>query len=215
LGLTSPRPVARLYGSNGTSWQPRWVETPAGPCPTTLELADAIKQERERVEVAPSVTATIVAETPVYSAGGSDLAPFRVVTMTPLDREGRQLLHYAAMANDPAKVAERLAAGDDANLGDRMGMTPLHLACQEGATAAASLLLDAGANVDQPNKHGNTPLFVAVFNSRGRGDVIRLLRSRGANPLYVNKAGQTPLGLAQTIGNYDVAQFFSDIAGIE
>jgi len=90
-------------------------------------------------------------------------------------------------------------------------MTPLHLACQEGATAAASLLLDAGANVDQPNKHGNTPLFVAVFNSRGRGDVIRLLRSRGANPLYVNKAGQTPLGLAQTIGNYDVAQFFSDL----
>ncbi len=48
--------------------------------------------------------------------------------MTPLDREGRQLLHYAAMANDAAKVAARLAAGDDANLGDRMGMTPLHLA---------------------------------------------------------------------------------------
>ena len=131
--------------------------------------------------------------------------------MTPLDLEGRQPLHYAAMTNDAAEVAERLAAGDDVNLGDRMGITPLHLACQEGATAAAVVLLDAGANVNQPNKHGNTPLFVAVFNSHGRGDLIRLLRSRGANPLYLNKAGQTPLGLARTIGNYDVAQFFSDL----
>ena len=131
--------------------------------------------------------------------------------MTPLDREGRQPLHYAAMANDAAKVAQRLAVGDDANLGDRMGMAPLHLACQEGATPAATVLLDAGANVNQPNKAGNTPLFVAVFNSRGRGDLIRLLRSRSANPLYVNKAGQTPLGLARTISNYDVAQFFSDL----
>ncbi len=155
-------------------------------------------------------TATIVAERPCIP-WESYLAQFIVAAMTPLDREGRQPLHYAAMANDSAKVAERLAAGDDANLGDRMGMTPLHLACQEGATTAAALLLDAGANVNRPNRHGNTPLFVAVFNSRGRGDLIRLLRSRGANPLYVNKAGQTPLGLARIIGNHDVAQFFSDL----
>jgi ankyrin repeat protein len=61
------------------------------------------------------------------------------------------------------------------------------------------------------NEHGNTPLFVAVFNSRGRGDLIRLLRASGADPRKENVHGQTPLGLARLIGNYDVAQFFSDL----
>ncbi len=72
-------------------------------------------------------------------------------------------------------------------------------------------LLDAGASVDVENTYGNTPLFVAVLNSRGRGDIIGLLRSRGADPLHVNASGQTPVGLARLIANYDVAQFFSDL----
>ena len=73
------------------------------------------------------------------------------------------------------------------------------------------MLLDGGAAVDQPNAFGNTPLLVAVFNSRGEGDLIRLLRERGADPLIANTSGQTPVGLARLIGNYDVAQFFSDL----
>src|SRR5438309_11499733 len=40
--------------------------------------------------------------------------------------------------------------------------------------------------------HGNTPLWTAVFNSRGDGDVIRLLRSHGADSRHVNAAGRTP-----------------------
>lgn len=59
---------------------------------------------------------------------------------------------------------------------------------------------------------GNTPLFVAVFNSKGRGDLISLLRERGADPLKANKSGQTPAGLARLIGNYDVARLFEDVA---
>lgn len=72
-------------------------------------------------------------------------------------------------------------------------------------------LLDLGAMVDPTNSFGNTPLFVAVFNSRGRREMINLLRSRGANPLHPNEAGQTPLGLARLIGNYDVARYFDDL----
>jgi hypothetical protein len=58
------------------------------------------------------------------------------------------------------------------------------------------------------NAHGNSPLFVATFNSRGRGDLIGLLLSDGANPDLVNRHGQSPRGLAGLIANYDIGQFF-------
>jgi ankyrin repeat protein len=131
--------------------------------------------------------------------------------MAVLDREGRSPLHYVAMANRPTETEERLAAGDDPSLGDRRGFTPLHLAAQAGSLEPARMLLDYGAEVDPVNTFGNTPLFVAVFNSRGRGDIIALLRERGADPFRVNNYGQAPVELARLIGNYDVAQFFADL----
>jgi ankyrin repeat protein len=69
----------------------------------------------------------------------------------------------------------------------------------------------SGARVDPVNRHGNTPLWDAVFNSKGRGELIELLRAAGADPRYANAAGQTPLSLARLIANYEVAQFFSDL----
>jgi uncharacterized protein len=130
-----------------------------------------------------------------------------------VDAAKRTPLHYAALENNVVRVSELLARGADPNANDAEGFTPLHLAAQENALDAAKMLLDNGATVDPANAHGNTPLFVAVFNSRGRGELIGLLRSRGADPLRRNRAGQTPLGLARLIANYDVAQFFSDLLG--
>ncbi len=73
------------------------------------------------------------------------------------------------------------------------------------------MLLDCGAQVDAVNVFGNTPLFVAVFNSKGRGQLITLLREKGADPYKANRARQTPIGLARLIANYDVAHFFADL----
>jgi uncharacterized protein len=112
--------------------------------------------------------------------------------MSERDREGRLPLHYAAMENNVAQTEERLALGDDPNLGDRRGFTPLHSAAQEGALDTARVLLDHGAEVDKVNIYGNTTLFVAAFNSRGRGDIIALLRERGADPFKAYNYGKTP-----------------------
>lgn len=131
--------------------------------------------------------------------------------MTDVDPEGRIPLHYAAMANDVDVIRASLVAGADPNFGDKLGFTPLHLAVQEGSLDAARVLVEHGADIDRKNSVGNTSLFVAVFNSRGRGDLISLLRERGADPFSVNNSGQTPIGLARLIGNYDVAQFFADL----
>lgn len=127
-----------------------------------------------------------------------------------VDRDGRLPLHYAAMTNSVPEALARLEAGDDPNLQDRLGFTPLHMAAQQGSVDVARLLLDHGANVDITDVHGDSPLFVAVFNSKGDGALIALLRDRGADPYKANLSGQTPIGLAGLIRNYDVTKFFAD-----
>jgi ankyrin repeat protein len=127
------------------------------------------------------------------------------------DEMRRSPLHYAALRNDIEAAQDSLQAGDAPDLEDVEGFTPLHFAAQEWSVEVAELLLDHGARVDATNRYGNTPLWVAVFNSRGRGELIRLLREQGADPRKENTSGQTPLKLARSIDNYDVAQYFADI----
>src|SRR5262249_50790103 len=91
------------------------------------------------------------------------------------------------------------------------GWTPLHFAAQSNSSDATALLLNAGASVDARDAHGNTPLFTAVFNSRGYGEVIKLLRAHGADPYTKNSHGVSSLRLAHTIANFDVSQFFQDL----
>lgn len=125
------------------------------------------------------------------------------------DRAGRTALMYAALDGDLPMAELLIRSGVDVNAQDRAGYSALHFAAQEYRAAAAELLLNAGAQIDPQDSHGNTPLFRAVFNSRGRGDVILLLLKHGANRLLANKSGVSALDLAETIGNYDTKQFFN------
>ena len=128
-----------------------------------------------------------------------------------VDQLGRTELHYAVAEKDLGKVKALIKAKADINKQDKQGWTPLHFAAQENALLIAELLIEAGALINIQDEYGNTPLFRAVFNSRGNGDLIKLLRSRGADPYAANKSGQTPLGLARLVANYPVAQFFADL----
>jgi ankyrin repeat protein len=127
------------------------------------------------------------------------------------DRQGRTPLHAAALGGDVPEIERLIGVGANPNIGDNNGFTPLHFAAQGWHPDAASALLAGGAEVDRKNRFGNSPLFVAVFNSNGRGEMIHVLRSSGADPLSINASGQTPLGLAKLIANYDVIQYFADL----
>ena len=128
-----------------------------------------------------------------------------------VDRAGRTPLHYAALDGDSGRIRQHLACGLVADAPDDNGWTPLHFAAQSNAADATAILLKAGAAIDARDTHGNTPLFTAVFNSRGNGEVIRLLRAHGADPYAKNNHGVSPLSLARTIANFDVRQFFQDL----
>lgn len=128
-----------------------------------------------------------------------------------VDEYGRSPLHYAASDRDLATVQKLLVAGANPGAPDDDRWTPLHFAAQEYAPDVCAALLAAGAPVDAHEVHGNTPLWTAVFNSRGRGEVITLLRAHGADPHCANRSGVSPVSLARTIVNYDVRQFFTDV----
>lgn len=128
-----------------------------------------------------------------------------------VDRLGRTPLHYAALEGKLTEVERLLSAGPEPSPGDDNGWTPLHFAAQSWSVSVAEALLAAGAEVDATDAHGNTPLSTAVFASRGRGELIALLRARGADPQRQNLHGVSPLSLARAIANYDVRQYFSDL----
>lgn len=127
-----------------------------------------------------------------------------------LDRERRTPLFYAARDGDVPIARELLRRGANPNAQDANLETPLHFAAREFQLEAARMLLDGGATVDVQDANGNTALSRAVFDSRGRGELIALLLSHGASRNLKNGYGVSPADLARTIANYDVAQFLAE-----
>jgi ankyrin repeat protein len=124
-----------------------------------------------------------------------------------LDEAGRTPLFYAAKDGDSAIVNQLIRHGANPNAQDKSLETPLHFAAREYQLEASQSLIESGANPNAQDTHGNTPLWRAVFESRGRSDMIKLLLSAGANKSLKNKHGSSPVDLANTIGNYDVSKF--------
>ena len=124
------------------------------------------------------------------------------------DSDGRTALHHATIEGEERLVDLLLGRTAQPALADHEGWTPLHYAARGYELPIARRLLDAGAPVDVLDAHGNTPLFRAVFDSRGRGEMIRLLLQAGADRDRKNRHGTSPWDLAETISNYDVKQWF-------
>jgi ankyrin repeat protein len=92
-----------------------------------------------------------------------------------VDRLGGTELHYAACEGDVIQATKLIAAGAQVDLADDNGCTPLHFAAQSQSVPIAEALLAAGAPIDPQDSYGNTPLSTAVFNSRGKGELIQLV----------------------------------------
>lgn len=119
------------------------------------------------------------------------------------NKDDENLLHVAvAFANVDAAV-ELIKRGIDVNAANRKGATPLHYACVHQNATIAQQILDHGGDFEVVDEHGNTPLWTAVFNARGKYDVVNVLLAKGAAKTahHKNKHGRSPIDFATQIGD--------------
>jgi ankyrin repeat protein len=125
------------------------------------------------------------------------------------DIDGGTLLMQAVVHGGVEFVNALIAAGAKLDAQDKAGYTALHLAAQEFQPDSMKALVNAGAKIDVPDRHGNTALMKAVYYSRGRGDLIKLLLQNGADKHFKNKHGVSPMGLAESMEDDSAAQFLN------
>lgn len=89
-----------------------------------------------------------------------------------------------------------LEMGSDVNHQDRIGYTSLHYCAQEKRIEAAEILPQHGANPNLRDQHGNTPLWTALFNAKGKFEMVKLLLRQGVDSQTKNKHGKSPNDLA-------------------
>ena len=100
---------------------------------------------------------------------------------------------------DATALEAALAAGADANVRDRQGVSALAHAAAGGDAAALRLLLDHGAEVNRTCQAGNSPLMAAA--ARGHLEAMKLLLEAGADPEGRNKWGLGAADWAKWPGN--------------
>ncbi len=114
----------------------------------------------------------------------------------------RTPLHWAAASNNVGRLRELVASGDvNLESRDKMGYTALHVAVQGWNVEAAEILLGAAASVEAETSQGASALLLAVHNSRGRCELLDLLRRFGADPQHPDRAGHTPRSVGHSYGN--------------
>lgn len=81
------------------------------------------------------------------------------------------------------------------------GDTPLHIVSYWGDVEAIQILFDAGANLNEKGESGYTPLHCAAEQNRPDA-IVKLIELGSVN--LVDDNGDTPLSLAQSLGNTEV-----------
>ncbi|NIM58767.1 MAG: hypothetical protein GTO16_07455 [Candidatus Aminicenantes bacterium] len=136
-----------------------------------------------------------------------------------IDFDGVSLLHVAALYGGNKAVAELLIAeGLDVNAkcgahGKAKDTTPLHAAAGKDNIEVAKVLIDNGAELDaKVFENHYTPLHVAARNNKRA--VAELLIAEGAEVNAEAKSGETPLDLAVSNGNEELADLLHKHGGI-
>jgi ankyrin repeat protein len=124
-----------------------------------------------------------------------------------VDSGGRTLLMEAVVRKDHDLMKLLVDQGADPNIRDKREWTALHFAAQNCDLFATKLLVKVGADVNAKDDCGNNVILRAVMNSKGNGDVIRFLKSHGAEISEKNKSDISALDLAKNIFNYNLLPF--------
>lgn len=126
------------------------------------------------------------------------------------DKLGRTALFYAAQDGDLELANALLECGANVNARDKKFETPLYFAIRSFQPEMVRNLIENGGAVNARDIEGNSPLLEAVFESKGRGQIIEMLLSFGADKNQKNKHGVSPVDLAGSIANYNLMPFLEN-----
>jgi len=122
---------------------------------------------------------------------------------------GQNLLHEA-IASKKYSIAEKLISlGIDVNHQDNNGQTPLHYSAIHGDRKVAKIILENRGMLDIEDKYGNEPLWHAVFNARGKYDMVNLFMSGIPDVNHKNKNGKSPLDFARQIKDHHMVSLLT------
>jgi ankyrin repeat protein len=116
-------------------------------------------------------------------------------------------LAVAASSNKVETLQQLLSAGVDVNQTDSDGRSALIHAALAGCDAVIDVLIENGAVVDHQDALGYTALHYAAQDYQLA--IAKRLLSLGGSVDICDNYGNTPLALANNIGNYDVKTFFA------
>ena len=110
------------------------------------------------------------------------------------DKEGRNLLSYAASANENPKVPKYLISkfGFRTNRKDENGTTAVFDASMNPCLDTLKSILECGGDLEAVGKGGITPLMTASMGN-SNAEVIRFLLEEGLSVHDTDETGMTPL----------------------
>ena len=117
------------------------------------------------------------------------------------DGDKRTAIIWASFFGQIKILEWLIKKGANVNHQDKIGYSSLHFCGQEQNIEVAKILLENGANPNILDKHDNSPLWTAIFNSKGKFELVELLRINNADPNQKNKYGRSPNDM--TISTYD------------
>lgn len=122
----------------------------------------------------------------------------------------QNLLHEAIAENSPAIFKYLLYCNIDINKLDKDGKTPLHYSTAYNNYDFTKMLLDSkGIEKGIKDRYGNNPMWVAVFNSDGYYDVVKLLQNHKVDSKSKNNANRSPLDFAKQIGDDELIKILT------
>ena len=128
------------------------------------------------------------------------------------DSFGYSPIHVAISKDFPEIAKLLIEANFNTNLQDSKGQTALHYCAFYNNLIIAELLLSSGARLDIPDNYGNQSLWTAVFNDKGFGrriEMIKLFLKYGADKNHKNNVQLSPIEIA-VMGKYkDVLAFLN------
>eukprot|EP00048_Salpingoeca_helianthica_P020045 m.246474 g.246474 ORF g.246474 m.246474 type:complete len:980 (+) comp43353_c0_seq1:29-2968(+) len=122
------------------------------------------------------------------------------------DEQGRTALMYAGAYDSTRCLSLLLSHNATLDLADHENTTALHISCRFGAFASVRVLLKAGASVERCDGLGRTALHWAVESNSPETVAIVLKDSRGLDLNAKDVQGLTPLMIALSHKQLDLAR---------